>query len=126
MGVYRTWAEGTAGPLCRTDAVKLPYRHGALLDKSPTHFLIPYFSHCIHTFPTLTGQLEVHLCPRGLYPYEPPLKLAYRLPDQLPPPPGSTGSGTFNPLGFPAAAALTAAAWRRSLALCGEPQVWWG
>ena len=64
----------------------------------------------------------MHLCPRGLYPYEPPLKLAYRLPDQLPPPPGSTG-GTFIPLGFPAAAALTAAAWRRSLALCGEPQV---
>ena len=81
----------------------------------------PYFPKFSH-FPHISGQLEVHLCPRGLYPYEPPLKLAYRLPDQLPPPPGSTG-GTFIPLGFPAAAALTAAAWRRSLALCGEPQV---
>ncbi len=50
---------------------------------------------------------------RGLYPYEPPQLLAYRLP------PGSEAT-----LGFPAAAALTAAAWRRSLALCGEPQLY--
>eukprot|EP00798_Chlamydomonas_sp_ICE-L_P028044 gene28044-31146_t len=55
------------------------------------------------------GQLEVHFnaVQAPLYPFEPPHRLVYCNPE----------------MGFPAVAAVTAALWKRSVQLCGEPQL---
>lgn len=68
----------------------------------------------------------MHLDQRGLYPYEPPKTLIYRLPSSA----SSSSSWTESVFpgggggGFPIVAALTAALWRRSAEISGEPQLY--